>query len=59
MTSSVESIRQRLGIPASAQRVLVFTESSHWDPNWMLTSEVYFDRFVRRNLDQAVAALQR
>lgn len=59
MTPSVESIRQRLGIPASAQRILVFTESSHWDPNWMLTSEVYFDRFVRRNLDQAVAALQR
>ncbi|MCD6284672.1 MAG: hypothetical protein J7M39_02010, partial [Anaerolineae bacterium] len=36
-----------------------FSESSHWDPNWLMTSEGYFDRFVRDNLDQAIEELQR
>ena len=34
-----------------------FPSSSHWDPNWLYTSEEYFDRFVRSNLDQAIEAL--
>lgn len=52
-------LRQHLGIPDDAERVLIFSESSHWDPNWMLTSEEYFDRFVRDNLDQAIVELQK
>lgn len=52
-------LRQRLGIPAEAQQVLIFGESSHWDPNWLYTAEEYFTRFVRDNLDQAIAALQK
>ena len=56
---SNEPLRLRLGIPADAGKVLIFTESSHWDPNWLMTSEAYFDRFVRDNLDQAVEELQR
>ncbi|MCJ7551105.1 MAG: hypothetical protein MUQ30_15635, partial [Anaerolineae bacterium] len=48
-----------LGIPADAEKVLIFTESSHWDPNWLMTSEAYFDRFVRDNLDQAIEELRR
>jgi len=52
------ALRGRLGIPDDAGQVLILTESSHWDPNWLLTSEVYFDRFVRNNLDLAIAALQ-
>lgn len=48
-----------LGIPDDAERVLVFSESSHWDPNWLLTSDEYFDRFVRSNLDQAIMELQK
>ena len=55
--STEPQIRQRLGIPEDAARVLIFSESSHWDPNWLNTSEEYFTRFVRSNLDQAVAAL--
>jgi hypothetical protein len=53
-----EPLRRKLGIPEDARRVIVFSESSHWDPNWMLTSDEYFDRFVRRNLDQAIEELQ-
>ena len=51
-------LRYRLGIPEDAERVLIFSESSHWDPNWLFTSEAYFERFVRHNLDQAIEALQ-
>ena len=49
--------RRALGIPDDAARVLVLTESSHWDPNWLLTSEGYFGLRVRRNLRQAVREL--
>jgi len=52
-------LRRHLGIPDDAERVLIFSESSHWDPNWMFTSEEYYDRFVRRNLDQAIEELLR
>ena len=34
-----QSMRQHLGIPDDAERVIVFAESSHWDPNWLHTSE--------------------
>ena len=54
-----QQIRHRLGIPDDAERVLIFSESSHWDPNWLLTSEEYFERFVRNNLDHAIEELQR
>lgn len=53
------SLRRRLGIPDDAERVLIFTESSHWDPDWLYTSEEYFERFVRSNLDQALDELER
>jgi len=54
-----KDFRQQLGIPDDAQRVLIFAESSHWDPNWMLTSEEYFERYVRKNLDLAIDELLR
>jgi hypothetical protein len=53
------SIRRRLGIPDDAKRVIVFAESSHWDPSWIRTSEEYFQRYVRQNLDDAVSELLR
>jgi hypothetical protein len=52
-----EILHRQLGIPEEAKRVLIFSESSHWDPNWMFTSDEYFDRFVRSNLDQAIEEL--
>jgi len=54
-----ESLRRRLGIPDDAERVIVFAESSHWDPNWLHTSEEYYHRFVCRNLDDAIGELLR
>ncbi len=54
-----QQIRRRLGVPDDAERVLVFAESSHWDPNWLFTSEEYFERWVRHNLDQAITELRR
>ncbi len=37
------TIRQRLGIPEDAAGAIIFAESSHWDPNWLFTSEQYFN----------------
>jgi len=52
-------LRHSLGIPDDAQRVLIFSESSHWDPNWLLTSDEYYQRFVQNNLDRAIEELLR
>jgi len=52
------TLRRRLSIPDDAPQVIVFAESSHWDPNWLRTSEEYF-LLVRRNLDLALAELAR
>jgi hypothetical protein len=54
-----KAIRRRLGIPDDAKRVIVFAESSHWDPSWIRTSEEYFERYVRQNLNDAVSELLR
>ncbi|ONN27464.1 hypothetical protein XJ44_03915 [Thermosipho affectus] len=58
MTQELE-VRKHLGIPNDAERVLIFTESSHWDPNWLYTSEEYFERFVQKNLDLALKELEK
>ncbi len=52
-------LRRRLGIPDDARQVLIFTESSHWDPNWLKTSEEYYTQFVQSNLDEAITELER
>ncbi len=43
-----------LGVLDDVERGLIFSESNHWDPNCLLTSEEYFERFVHHNLDQAI-----
>ncbi len=58
-TDREKELRRRLAIPEEAERVLVFAESSHWDPNWLRTSEHYYERFVKQNLNQALAELGR
>ena len=55
--TSEKVLCQRLGIPNDAERVLIFAESSHWDPNWVWTSEEYFEKLVKSNLDLAIEAL--
>jgi len=57
--SDERALRDSLGIPADAQRVIVFAETSHWDPNWLYTSQEYYDRFVQKQLDLAIAGLLR
>lgn len=49
--------RERLGIPADAEHVLVVGESTHWDPDWMLTSEGYWRWRVKRTLDRVLDEL--
>ena len=51
------ALRDKLGIPHDTKHVLIFSESSHWDPNWLYTSTDYFEKFVKSNLDQAITAL--
>lgn len=50
-------LRQKLGIPGDARQVLLFAESSHWDPNWLRTSQEYF-QLVAPGLEQAVQELR-
>ena len=54
-----KSMRRRLGVPDDAEQVIIFAESSHWDPNWLHTSEEYLLRFVQPNLDRAIDELLR
>lgn len=51
--------REALGVPADARRVLLFSESSHWDTNWLSTSEEYFRDRVEPIFDAVIDALQR
>lgn len=49
--------RRRLGVPDAADQVMVVTESSHWDPNWLMTSEHYHRWCVRPALDAVLDEL--
>jgi hypothetical protein len=61
-TSSVgpdeNALRARLGVPPEAKQVLVFGETSHWDPNWLHTSEEYYALCIPRILDRVMQALE-
>jgi hypothetical protein len=52
------SLRDRLGIPGDAKRVLLFSESSHWDTNWLRTSDEYFDERLRPIFSAILMALE-
>lgn len=54
LTPQEKKIRDALGIPDDARTVLFFTESSHWDPNWLFTSTEYYKLRIDRLMDQAV-----
>jgi len=57
MTEKEQAIRENLGVPPDAERVLIFAESSHWDPNWLLTSEEYYERRIQPILAAAIDEL--
>lgn len=44
-------------MPATATEVVVVTESSHWDPNWLFTADRYYRWCVRPALDRALDEL--
>ena len=50
-------LRRRLGIPDWAERVMVVAESTHWDPDWVLTSREYYRYMVRKALERAINEL--
>jgi hypothetical protein len=58
-TAVEPSLREQLGIPEGPRRVLLFTESSHWDTNWLETSEGYFTRRIEPILGHVIAALEK
>jgi len=56
--STIEkNLRKKLGIPASAKKVLMLGETSHWDPNWIFTTHEYFNFRIRTILDTAIEEL--
>ncbi len=57
MQDSEIARREKLGVPADARQVLIFGESSHWDTNWIKTSEEYFEQRIELIFDAVFAAL--
>ncbi len=53
------ALRERLAVPDDAAQVLVLGETSHWDPNWLFTSEEYYERRIRKILDEVIVELRR
>ncbi|MCB9558759.1 MAG: hypothetical protein H6707_21760 [Deltaproteobacteria bacterium] len=51
-------LRGKLGIPDDAETVLIFGETSHWDPNWLYTSDEYYDKRIRSILGRALDELE-
>lgn len=49
--------RRALGIPDDARRVLMVMESSHWDVDWLLTSDEYLRFRVAPIIDRVLAEL--
>jgi len=51
-------LARKLGIPDDAESVIIFGESSHWDPNWLMTSKEYYRFRIKKILDQAIHELE-
>jgi hypothetical protein len=52
------ALRVRLGVPPEAKQVLVFGETSHWDPSWLHTSEEYYALCIPGILERVMRALE-
>src|SRR5262245_27543851 len=55
--ASESCVRSELGIPPQADRVLILSQSSHLDWDWLRTFTDYFELHVDRVLEQAVALM--
>lgn len=49
-----KELRSKLGIPDDAKRVLLFAESSHFDPDWLVRSKTYYYWRMRRVISKAI-----
>ena len=56
--SGEAALRAKLGIPPEAKRVLVLGETSHWDPNWLHTTEEYYQLCIPRIFERVLLALE-
>lgn len=52
------ALRQKLGVPAEAKSVLVFAQSSHVDPDWLLKADQY-QRATDKAFDGALVELKK
>jgi len=52
-----EAIREDLGIPPEAEKVAIFSMSSHWDPDWLATFEMYYSFIVEKCITEALDLL--
>jgi hypothetical protein len=59
MPKPESQLRETLGIPHNAEKIILFAESSHWDPNWLKTSEQYYNDFIQNILDTALVFLEK
>lgn len=59
MGAEERALRERLGVPAEAERIIIFGETSHWDPSWLFTSEEYYTRRIQHVMEDAIEALAR
>lgn len=59
MLDTERALRRRLGVPDDARDVLVLGETSHWDPNWLKTSEEYYGERIRHIFKEVLAELDR
>ena len=53
-----QGIRKRLGIPPDTRLLILFGESSHWNPSWLLTLNEYYRIRIRKILDKALIELE-
>ncbi len=52
-------LREQLGIPPDANEVIIFAQSSHWDPDWLLTADQYQRLLTDKTLDKALEELDK
>ncbi len=58
LTANSESrIRALLGVPLNAKQVMIVSQSSHWDIDWLETFDGYYTTFVEPIIEQALNML--
>ena len=53
-TNEEQRLRDTLGIPRDAQKVIVFGQNSHLDVNWEFTTDEYYTNYVQEIFDEAL-----